>query len=155
MIKKTVVFLVILTVAVMFVVPINADPTDVVLDQQVTLEIPGRFELADWDNDQRPEAVKVKVRLHAYRQGDFQITGKLAAKQDDVWVKVGSVVKPFQWSTANDTVELVFNTGAIRRRKLSGPYRASISVRDGDWKLPLQIVGFSPKYPWDSFAHTK
>jgi hypothetical protein len=153
MIKKIVVFLVILTVAVMFVIPINADPTDVILDQQVTLEIPGRFELADRDNDERPKAIKVKVRLHAYRQGDFQVIGKLAAKQDDLWVEVGSVVKPFQWSTANNTVELAFTTREIRRRKLSGPYRASISVRDGAWELPLQIVGFSPQYPWHSFAH--
>jgi hypothetical protein len=152
MLKKIMVFLIILTVAVMFVIPINADPTDVVLDQQVTLVIPARFTLVDQNNDQQPEAIKAQLQVRSYREGDFTITGKLEAKHNGVWTEVGTTTKPFLWTTTNDTAELIFSSGLIRQRKLSGSYRVSASLRDGDWELPLQVVGFTPKYRWNSFA---
>jgi hypothetical protein len=145
MTKKIVMFLIILTVAVMFVIPINADPTDVVLDQQVTLVIPARFTLVDQNNDQQPEAMKAQVQVRSYREGNFEITGKLEAKQNGVWTEVGAITKPFPWSTSNNTAELIFPLGLIREQKVSGPYRVSVGLRDGDWELPLQVVGFTPK----------
>jgi hypothetical protein len=145
MAKKIVTFLIMLTVAVMFVIPINADPTDVVLDQQVTLVIPARFTLVDQNNDQQPEAIKTQVQVRSYREGNFMITGKLEAKQNGTWTEIEAITKPFLWSTANDTAELTFASDLIRQQKLSGPYRVSVGLRNGDWELPLQVVGFTPK----------
>lgn len=145
MAKKIVTFLIMLTVAMMFVIPINADPTDVVLDQQVTLVIPARFTLVDQNNDQQPEAIKAQVQVRSYREGNFVITGKLETKQNGVWTETEAITKPFLWSTTNDTAELIFASDLIRQQKLSGPYRVSVGLRNGDWELPLQVVGFTPK----------
>jgi hypothetical protein len=152
MVKKIMVFLMILTIAVMLVIPINADPTDVVLDQPVTLVIPARFALVDQNNDQQPEAIQTRIQIRSYREGDFIVSGKLEAKRGEEWVELATATKPFQWTTANHTAELTFQTRSIRQRRSSGPYRVRIGLRDGDWELPLQVVGFTPKYRWDSFA---
>jgi hypothetical protein len=151
MFKKVVVFFVVLCVAVMFVIPINADPTDTVLDQQVTLAVPGEFELFDSDRDQRAEAIKVKIRINAYREGDFIVTGKLEGMQEGSWTEVGTSVIPFRWSQDHDTAELLFYPDRIRRNRISGPFRASISLKEDGWELPLQVIGFSSDYSWDAF----
>jgi hypothetical protein len=149
--KKVVVLFIVLSIAVMFVIPINADPTDTVLDQQVTLAVPGDFELVDGDRDQYAEAIKVKIRINAYREGDFIVTGKLEGMQDGSWTEVGTSVVPFRWSQDHDTAELLFYPDRIRRNRISGPFRASISLREGEWELPLQVIGFSTDYAWDAF----
>jgi hypothetical protein len=151
MVKKVVVLLVLLSIAVMFVIPINADPTDTVLDQQVTLAVPAEFELVDSDKDHRAEAVKVKIRINSYREGDFIVTGKLEGMQDGSWTEMGTSVIPFRWSPDNDTAEIMFYPDLIRQNRVSGPFRASISLKEDDWELPQQVVGFSPKYAWDAF----
>ncbi|MGD9153950.1 MAG: hypothetical protein PVG90_00405 [Bacillota bacterium] len=155
MVKKIAVFLAILTVAVIFVIPLKADPTDVVLDQPVTLMIPARFTLVDRNNDQLAEAIQARIRIRSYREGDFVLTGKMEAKRDEAWIEVAQTTKPFQWSPANDTAELTFTSQEIRSQKRSGPYRVSVSLQDGDWKLPLQVIGFTPKYQWDNFARVR
>jgi hypothetical protein len=149
--KKVGVFFVVLSVVVMFVIPINADPTDTVLDQQVTLAVPGDFELVDADRDQRAEAVRVKIRINAYREGDFIITGKLEGMQEGSWTEVGTSVIPFRWSRDRATAEVVFYPDLIRRNRISGPFRASVSLREGEWELPSQVIGFSPAYAWNEF----
>jgi hypothetical protein len=149
MVKKILVFLMFLTVAVMFVIPINADPTDVVLDQPVTLMLPARFALVDQDNDRQPEAIQARIQIRSYREGDFVVKGKLEAKLNGVWKEVSAVTKPFQWSTTNDTAELTFPAALVRQRKLPGPYRVMIGLRNGEWEQPPQVVGFTPKYRWD------
>ncbi|HYH01672.1 MAG TPA: hypothetical protein VEC37_01080 [Bacillota bacterium] len=150
MLKKTVIMIVVFTVVVMFVVPINADPSDVVLDQQVTLDIPGSFELVDGDGNHKPEALQVQVKINNYRVGNFQVTGKLEVMQEEGWTAIDLVNLPFQWSPDNNTVALIFNLELIRKKKLTGPFRASVSLRDGAWELPMQVVGVSPRYQWDS-----
>lgn len=152
MIKKTVVMIVVISVVVLFVVPINADPADVVLDQQVTLDIPASFELVDADGNQQPEAIQVRLKINNYRSGNFQVTGKLEVMQEEGWTAIGLVRVPFQWSPENDTVELIFNTEIIRKKKLTGPFRASVSLRDGAWELPMQVIGLSPRYQWDGWG---
>jgi hypothetical protein len=153
--KKVVVLFVFLSVAIMFVIPSNADPADTVLDQQVTLAVPGDFELVDSDGDQRAEAIKVKIRIHSYREGDFIVTGKLEGMEEGVWTEAGTSVVPFKWGQDHDTVEVLFYPDVIRQNRISGPFRASVGLREGDWELPLQVVGFSPKYAWNAFEENQ
>lgn len=144
MFKKTIVMIVVLTIAVIFVVPINADPADVVLDQQVTLAVPGSFELLDQNNDGRPETVKVRVKINNYREGKFIVTGKLEARLDEGWTEIDRAQLLFNWSPTADTVEVSFSPALLRKDRVSGPYRASVALQDGEWQLPMQVVGVSP-----------
>lgn len=145
MFKKILVLMVMLTVVMLLVVPIHADPADIVLDQQVTLAVPASLELVDADRDGRVEAVRVKVKINNYREGNFTVTGKLETMLEEGWTEIDRIQTVFQWSPDHDVVELSFSPGLLRKEKLSGPYRASISLKEGEWELPMQVVGVSPQ----------
>lgn len=138
-------------VCLMFIIPSNATPDEVVLDDQVELMVPGTFELVDVDQDQKAESIKFKIDIKAYREGDFIITGNLEGMKKGEWLGLATTVTPFKWSPQNSRIELTFSTDDIKKYKISGPYRVNISLKEDSWVLPEQIAGFSPKYSWDTF----
>ncbi len=151
MVKKLLILLVMLIIFMVFFVPSIAEPTDVALDQQVEMGIPGLFNLVDADEDGKAESINFTFELKAYREGNFIVSGNLEGKKNGHWVALGTTVIPFQWSPRNTTVNLAFTAGEIVKHKISGPYRVSIALKDGGWELPPQIAGFSAKYSWKDF----
>ena len=71
MAKKILVASAILIVLMMFLIPTGAAPTEVVLDQQVELEVPGSFTLVDNNHDNLSEELHFSIGLKAYQEGQF------------------------------------------------------------------------------------
>lgn len=138
-------------VGLMLIIPSDATPDEVILDDQVELSIPGTFELVDLDQDQKGEFIKFKMELQAYREGDFIVIGNLEGKKKGEWLGLATTVVLFKWSPDHSVIELTFTTGNIQKYQISGPYRVSISLKEGNWVLPEQVAGFSPEYSWKSF----
>ncbi len=152
MAKKILVASAILIVLMMFLIPTGAAPTEVVLDQQVELEVPGSFTLVDNNHDDLSEELHFSIGLNAYQEGQFIITGNLEAMKNGHWVAVGTTVLPFVWSPTHRLIDLTFHAGNIKKQQLSGPYRVRVGLKAGDWELPAQVAGFSPKYNWNVFS---
>ncbi len=152
MAKKILVASAILIVLMMFLIPTGAAPTEVVLDQQVELEVPGSFTLVDNNHDDLSEELHFSIGLKAYQEGQFIITGNLEAMKNGHWVAVGTTVLPFVWSPTHRLIDLTFHAGNIKKLQLSGPYRVRVGLKAGDWELPAQVAGFSPKYDWNVFS---
>ncbi len=152
MAKKILVASAILLVLMMFLIPTGAAPTEVVLDQQVELEVPGSFTLVDNNHDNLSEELHFSIGLKAYQEGQFIITGNLEAMKNGHWVAVGTTVLPFVWSPTHRLIDLTFHAGNIKKQQLSGPYRVMVGLKAGDWELPAQVAGFSPKYNWNVFS---
>lgn len=142
---------VLLGICLMFILPSDATPDEVILDNQVELVVPGVFELVDLNRNRKPELIRFKLEVKAYREGDFVITGNLEGKKKGEWLGLATTVVPFKWSPKNPVVELTFTTDQIRKYQISGPYRVNISLKEDGWVLPEQVAGFSPKYDWESF----
>ena len=136
----------------MFMIPSGAAPTEVMLDQQVELEIPGSFNLVDSNHDQLAEELQFVMGIKAYQEGQLIVTGNLEAMKNGQWVAVGTTVLPFAWTPDHRFIKLTFHAGNIRKQRLSGPYRVIISLKSGSWELPAQVAGFSPKYNWNIFS---
>ncbi|HEX7715005.1 MAG TPA: hypothetical protein VF531_13410 [Bacillota bacterium] len=153
MFKKILVFGTLIIIFIALMTPSGADPTDVALDQQVELGVPGTFELVDNNQDQKAEAIQFKLTLKAYREGNFIVTGNLEGNRNGDWVALATTVIPFQWSPDHNQLELKFLAGNILKYKISGPYRVVLSLKEGDWELPAQVVGFSPKYSLSTFSN--
>lgn len=153
MIKKILVFLIVVIILMVFFIPSIADPTDVALDQQVELGVPGAFSLGDVDREGKSESIKFKLEINAYREGNFLVSGNLQGMKNGQWVALGTTVTPFKWSPKHPTLTLEFMAVNIVKYKISGPYRVMISLKDGAWELPAQIAGFSPKYVWTDFSN--
>lgn len=151
LIKKFLVFLIIVVIFTVFFIPSIAEPSDVALDQQVELGIPGTFSLIDTDHDQKAESLKFSIAITAYREGDFLVTGNLEGMKNGHWVALATTVVPFKWSPQNTTVDLGFLAGNIIKYKISGPYRVTVALKEGGWELPAQIAGFSEKLSWQDF----
>ncbi len=151
MLKKIMIIGVVMGICLMFIVPSDATPDEVILDDQVELMVPGTFELVDLDQDQKAESIKFKLEIKAYREGNFIVTGNLEGMKKGEWLGLATTVAPFKWSTQNSTIELTFATGNIQKHQISGPYRINISLKEGNWVLPEQVAGFSPKYSWKGF----
>lgn len=152
MVKKILIASAILIVLMMFMIPSGAAPTEVVLDQQVELEVPGSFSLVDNNSDQLAEELQFNLGIKAYQEGQFIVTGNLEAMKNGHWVAVGTTVLPFTWAPNHRLIELTFHAGNIKKQRLSGPYRVTIAVKTANWELPVQVAGFSPKYNWDIFS---
>jgi hypothetical protein len=150
--KKILVASAILIVLMMFLIPTGAAPTEVVLDQQVELDIPGSFSLVDNNHDKLAEELQFNLGIQTYQEGQFIVTGNLEAKKSGHWVAVGTTVLPFMWSPDNRTIELTFHAGNIKKQKIPGPYRVTIAIKTANWELPAQVAGFSPKYDWEIFS---
>jgi hypothetical protein len=150
--RKFLISLIVLTIVLIFVVPIAATPDDVILDRQVELIVPGEFQIVDNDQDRLGEALQFTVGVKSYRQGEYLVTGDLEGLQNGVWRTIATTVVPFKWSSEANEVTLLFYPSAIRRDKIDGPYRVSISLKDGDWFMPSQIAGYSPVYSWRQFS---
>jgi len=133
-------------------IPTGAAPTEVALDQQVELAIPGSFSLVDNNHDQRAEELQFNLGIKAYQEGQFIVTGNLEAMKNGHWVAVGTTVLPFVWTPTHRLIELAFHAGNIQKQRLSGPYRVTIAIKTGNWELPTQVAGFSPKYNWNNFS---
>lgn len=153
MVKKILIFGAVLILFIALMTPGGADPSDVALDQQVELGVPGTFELVENNQDQKAEAIQFKLGVKAYREGDFIVTGNLEGNRNGDWVALATTVVPYQWSPEHNQLELKFPTGNILKYKISGPYRVVLSLKEGDWELPAQVVGFSPKYSISSFSN--
>jgi len=153
LIKKVLVFLAAAIILMVFFIPSIADPTDVALDQQVELGVPGVFSLGDADHDGKAESIKFKLEVKAYREGNFLVSGNLQGIKNDHWVALDTTVVPFKWSPQHASFVLEFMTVNIVKYKISGPYRVMVSLKDGAWELPAQIAGFSPKYAWTDFSN--
>lgn len=151
MLKKTGVFIIILIVVLLVVVPINASPSDVVLDRQVELDLPGVFKLIDDDRNQKAEAIQFSIGLQAYRDCDFLVIGNLEGEADGGWVAVATTVIPFKYANGHDQVILLFYPDDINKLRINGPYRVTVSLQQDSWSLPEQVAGFSPGYSWDDF----
>lgn len=153
MFKKILIFGTLIIIFITLMTPGGADPTDVALDQQVELEVPGTFEVIDDNQDQKAEAIRFKLALKAYREGNFIVTGNLEGNRNGEWVALATTVVPFQWSPDHNQLELKFLAGNILKYKIPGPYRVVLSLKEGDWELPAQVVGFSPKYSLSTFSN--
>ncbi len=151
MIKKVLLIGIVLGITVFLMIPSGAAPTDIVLDQQVELMVPGTFELIDADRDGKADEISFRLDIQAYREGDFVITGNLEGMRSGNWVSLGTTALPFQWSPDHKTVILTFPADNIVKYQISGPYRVTLGLKDGDFELPLQVVGFSAKYSYDRF----
>lgn len=151
MFKKILIIGVVIGISLLFILPSDANQDDVVLDEQVELMLPGSFKLVDADQDQKAELIVFEIELKAYREGDFLVTGNLEGQKRGEWLGLATTVIPFKWTPENPRIELTFTTGNIQKYKISGPYRINISLKEGNWILPEQVAGFSPKYRWDSF----
>lgn len=151
MLKKILIIGIVMAIGLMFIIPSDATPDEVILDEQVELLVPGTFELVDADQDLKGESIKFKLEIKAYREGNFIVTGNLEGKQKGKWLGLATTVIPFKWSPDNSVIELTFTTGNIKKYKISGPYRVNISLKEGNWVLPEQVAGFSPEYSWKDF----
>lgn len=151
MVKKILIIGFVMGIGLMFIIPSDATPDEVILDEQVELLIPGTFELVDADQDLKGESIKFKLEIKAYREGNFIVTGNLEGKQKGEWLGLATTVIPFKWSPDNSVIELTFTAGNIKKYKISGPYRVNISLKEGNWVLPEQVAGFSPEYSWKDF----
>ncbi len=151
MIKKIMIIGIVMGICLMVIIPSDATPDEVILDDQVELSIPGTFELIDADQDRKGESVKFKLEIKAYREGNFIVTGNLEGKKKGEWLGLATTVIPFKWSPDNSVIEMTFATGKIQKYQISGPYRVNISLKDGNWVLPEQVAGFSPEYSWKDF----
>jgi hypothetical protein len=150
--KKLLIFVIVIIVFMAVLIPTIADPVEVALDQQVELGVPGTFSLVDADQDRKAEAIKFQLEIKAYREGDFVISGNLEGRKNGHWVALATTVVPFQWSPKNNVLELEFTASNIVKYKISGPYRVILSLKDGSFELPAQIAGFSPKLAWRNFS---
>jgi len=154
LLKKFLIIGLVMGIGLMFIIPSDATPDEVILDDQVELLVPGTFELVDVDQDSKGEAIKFKLGIKAYREGDFIITGNLEGKKKGEWLGLATTVIPFKWSPDNSLIELTFSTDNIRKYQISGPYRVNISLKEGNWVLPPSVAGFSPEYSWENFEDT-
>jgi hypothetical protein len=150
--KKLLIFVVVIIIFMAVLIPSIAEPTEVALDQQVELGVPGTFSLVDADQDKQAEAIKFHLEIKAYREGDFLVSANLEGRKSGHWVALSTTVVPFQWSPKNTTLELQFMASNIVKYRISGPYRVILSLKDGGLELPAQIAGFSPKYAWKDFS---
>lgn len=152
--KKILIFVVVIIIFMTVLIPSIAEPTDVALDQQVELGVPGTFSRVDADQDRKAEALKFRLEIKAYREGDFLVSANLEGMKNGHWVALATTVVPFQWSPKNTILELQFMAANMVKHKISGPYRVILSLKDGGLELPAQIAGFSPKYAWKDFSGT-
>jgi hypothetical protein len=152
--KKILIFVVVIIILMTVLIPSIAEPTDVALDQQVELGVPGTFSLVDTGQDGKAEALKFQLEINAYREGNFLVSGNLEGRKNGHWVALATTVVPWQWSPKNTMLELEFTAGNIVKYRISGPYRVILSLKDGGLELPAQIAGFSPKYAWKDFSGT-
>lgn len=150
MLKRITIFGILLT-AFLWMAPIEADPADVLLAQQIQLEPPGSFQLVDADQNGQAEAVEFSIPLRAYEEGQFIISGNLEAMQDGAWIAVATTVTNYEWRQDAAPIKLTFAPGDIIKQQLDGAYRVNLSVKQGDWVLPQQVAGFSPEYSWETF----
>ena len=72
---------VLLGICLMLILPSDATPDEVILDNQVELVVPGAFELVDVDQDGKGESIKFKLAIKAYREEHFIVTGNLEGKK--------------------------------------------------------------------------
>ena len=151
MLKKILVLIAVLSISLLFMIPSDATPSDVMLDQQVELMIPGSFELVDTNNDRKVEVVRFTMAMKAYQEGQFIVTGNLEGMKNGNWQALATTAAPIDWSPENNRITLDFHPGEIGKLKISGPYRVSIALKKDDWQLESQIAGFSPKYKWSIF----
>ncbi|MGE5606974.1 MAG: hypothetical protein ACM3YE_14955 [Bacteroidota bacterium] len=154
MLKKILIIGLMMGICLMFIIPSDATPDEVILDDQVELSIPGTFELIDADHDRKGESIKFKLEIKAYREGDFIVTGNLEGKKKGEWLGLATTVVPYKWSPDNSVIEMTFATGNIQKYRISGPYRVNVSLKEGNWVLPEQVAGFSPEYSWKGFENT-
>ena len=133
-------------------IPSGAAPNDVVLDQQVQLMVPGNFEPIDSNHDHRYESINFRVDIQSYQESNFIVTGNLEGMKNGQWVSLNTTVIPFQWSPDNKTILLNFKTDNIKKFQINGPYRVTMALKNGNWELPEQVVGFSPKYTSNNFS---
>lgn len=151
LLRKICIIAIVLTVLLLLMMPSGATPSEVVLDQQVELAVPGSFALFDSDRNQQPDKLQFTINLNSYQEGDFIVVGNLEGMRGSNWVALGTTVIPYRWKPDHQTIQLFFHTDSIRKYRISGPYRVSISLKSGDWELPAQVAGFSPKYAWQQF----
>ena len=152
LIKKILLIGIVLGIFAFLMIPSGAAPQDVVLDQQVGLMVPGKFELVDLNHDHLYEGINFQVEIQSYHESNFIVTGNLEGMKNGSWVSLNTTVIPFQWSPNNKTVLLNFKIDNIKKYKISGPFRVTMRLKDGNWELPEQVVGFSPKYTPDTFS---
>lgn len=155
LIRKYIIFVLGLAVAFFFVVPIGADPSDVVLDQEVQLAVPGVFQTVDADKNGKAEAIEFRITIKSNREGNFTLTATLEAQDDGEWIPVATTVNSFQWTFQNYEAKMVFYPEKIIEKQLDGPYRVSVALKEGNWGLPEQVAGFSDKYTWQMFEDKK
>ena len=67
MVKKVLIIGMVMGICLMFIIPSDATPDEVILDDQVELSIPGTFELVDADRDHKGESIKFKLEIKSYR----------------------------------------------------------------------------------------
>jgi hypothetical protein len=153
LIKRISIFLIVLSVAFVFIAPIGADPSDVTIDQQVELEVPGKFQLVDNDQNGKAEAINFSLKFTSYREGKFIATANLEANKAGEWTTVATTVIPCQWNPNNNQIKVTFQPGNIIKEQLNGAYRVNLSLKEGGWILPQQVVGFSEDYAWNEFEN--
>lgn len=151
--KRIIIFFIVLSVAFIFVAPIGADPSDVIIDQQVELAVPGKFELHDQDQNGKAESIDFTIGVSSYREGNFVVTANLEANHDGEWVTVATTVTPYQWKPDQKEIKVTFHPGNIIKGQFDGAYRVNLSLKEGNWILPQQVVGFSPEYTWTTFEN--
>ena len=152
--KKILIFLSALGVVLFFIIPSGANPSEIVLDQQIELAVPGEFQLIDHDQDQRAEELEFIIALKAYRQGNFIVTGNLEGLKNGRWIPLQTTVIPFQWSLEQEQIRVFFPADNIIKQQISGPYRVKIGLQEGTWEMPAEVAGFSPDYTWQEFNLT-
>jgi hypothetical protein len=151
--KRMIIFFIVLSVAFIFVAPIGADPSDVVIDQQVELAVPGKFELQDSDKNGKAEAIDFCLDVTSYRKGKYIVTANLEAMKDGEWLTVATSVSPHEWNPNHNLIKVNFHPVNIVEKQLNGTYRVNLSLNEGNWNLPQQVVGFSPDYAWNAFEN--
>ncbi|HOP74692.1 MAG TPA: hypothetical protein PLC07_06505 [Bacillota bacterium] len=149
--RRYIIFTFVLIVALFLVVPIGADPSDVVLDQEVQLEVPGAFKTVDADGNGKAEAIEFTIAIKSYREGNFTLTATLEAQEGADWVPIATTVDSFKWTAKNNVAKVVFYPSKLIEKKLNGPYRVSVALKEGNWGLPEQVAGFTEQYTWQMF----
>lgn len=153
MLKRISIFGVLLLTAFLWIAPIEADPADVRLAQQIQLGLPGSFQLIDADQNGKAEAIEFTISLQAYQEGRFIVSGNLEAVRDGAWIAVATTVIDYEWRPNAAPITLTFSPGEIIKHQLNGAYRVNLSLKQGDWVLPQQVTGFSPEYSWENFEN--
>lgn len=151
MIKKYTIFALVLLVAFLFVAPISADPSDVILDQEVQLAVPGTFRIVDADGNGKAEAIEFTITIKSYREGSFTVIANLEAMEGEEWITVSTTVNTLRWTFRDNQAKVVFYPAKLLEKQLNGPYRVSLALKEGQWELPEQVVGFSEQYTWQMF----